>query len=304
MGRYLERASYVCRLLKTQVSVLIDRPIVEIQAGWTLIYESLRCQPPGGILEDASEAFTLADAFTLAGDLTFERSSMNSTRNCLEFGRENARQIRHCISDELWLHLNSIYLEFKETELTQIWKSAPENFYASTEQQLNQVFSLADLTMYRDAPWRFIRLGKEIEAVQRGAALLGTSLKTAEQHPDLMETQLQRDLSAFSADEIYRRIKGHIVEEETAVDMLISDRKLPGSLINNIRSIDRHLLAIGPGHSDRCGLIRMCFGRLADLSGRDWRRSGTMRVVLGKIETESRLLNDLIEDCYFRDYGP
>ena len=34
MGRYLERADHLCRLLRLQTEALVDRPIAEIYNGW------------------------------------------------------------------------------------------------------------------------------------------------------------------------------------------------------------------------------------------------------------------------------
>ena len=110
MGRYLERAEYLCRLLRFQVEALGDRPIREIYFGWSRIYMSLNRRPPGGSITMAgNDDFTLADSYTLADDLTLERSNSDSVWNCFSLGRENARQMRHCISGEMWTCLNLAY---------------------------------------------------------------------------------------------------------------------------------------------------------------------------------------------------
>ena len=76
MGRYLERAAHLCRLLRLQAEALVDRPIREIYFGWSRIYMSLSRQPLGGSIELlGSDDYTLADSYTLADDLTFERSN-------------------------------------------------------------------------------------------------------------------------------------------------------------------------------------------------------------------------------------
>ena len=89
MGRYLERTSHLCSLLRLQVEALVDRPIPEIHFGWRRIYASVDRRPPfGGDFEpDESDDFTLADSYTLAGDLTFERSNLDSVRSCFALGR-------------------------------------------------------------------------------------------------------------------------------------------------------------------------------------------------------------------------
>ena len=122
MGRYMERADHLCRLLRLQTEALVDRPIAEIYNGWNRIYSCLDRQPPGanlgslpgfepdggdGVLRvmgipgsrawqsSGGDEYTLADSFTLADDLTFERSNPSSVFSCFALGRENARQVRH-----------------------------------------------------------------------------------------------------------------------------------------------------------------------------------------------------------------
>ena len=92
MGRYLERAEFLCRLLRPQTEALVDRPIREIHFGWTRIYNCLNRAPPGGSLEPlGSDELALADSYTLADDLTFERSNPDSVWSCFAMGRENTR---------------------------------------------------------------------------------------------------------------------------------------------------------------------------------------------------------------------
>ena len=74
MARYLARAQHLCRLLQLQIESLADRSVREIHYGWARIYLCLGRMPPVGGLEfDSDDDFTLADSYTLAGDLTFER---------------------------------------------------------------------------------------------------------------------------------------------------------------------------------------------------------------------------------------
>ena len=52
MGRYLERAEHLCRLLRLQTEALVDRPVREIYFGWKRIYGSMYRQPPLGEIDD------------------------------------------------------------------------------------------------------------------------------------------------------------------------------------------------------------------------------------------------------------
>ena len=118
MSRYLERAQHYCRLLRLQSEALVDRPVRDINFGWSRIYVSMGREPPAGeIVLTQSDNFTLADSFTLAGDNTFERTNPDSVWSCFSLGRENARQMRQSISAEMWSCLNLAYLRIQNLSI-------------------------------------------------------------------------------------------------------------------------------------------------------------------------------------------
>ena len=131
MGRYFERTGHLCRLLRWQVESLVDRPIREIHFGWYRIYGSLGRPIPGADaqLVGGGDDFMLVDSFALADDLTFERTNADSVWSGFVHGRENARQMRHHLSAEVWTNLNQAYLRFRKLRIEDIWKTAPETFY-------------------------------------------------------------------------------------------------------------------------------------------------------------------------------
>ena len=131
MGRYFERTGHLCRLLRWQVESLVDRPIREIHFGWYRIYGSLGRSIPGADAElvGGGDDYMLVDSFALADDLTFERTNVDSVWSGFSHGRENARQMRHHLSGEVWTNLNQAYLRFRKLRIEDIWKTAPETFY-------------------------------------------------------------------------------------------------------------------------------------------------------------------------------
>ena len=167
MGRYLERASHLSRLLRQQTESLVDRPVRDIYFGWYRIYGALDRQPNPGALElHTDDAYTLADSYTLADDLTFEPTNPDSIRNCFTKGRDNARQMRHHISAEMWFSLNRSYLRLQALEIQHIWVTSPESFYVQTNADIDTLWGVTDATMYRDQGWRFVQLGRFLERAQ------------------------------------------------------------------------------------------------------------------------------------------
>ena len=275
MGRYLERTGRLCRLLQLQVEALVDRPIPEIHFGWRRIYASLHRQPPfggGGDFEpDESDDFTLADSYTLAGDLTFERANPDSIRSCFALGRENARQMRHCISAEMWTCLNLAWLRIRELGIEDIWKISPESFYARTIQEIDTFTGVAEATMYRDEGWRFMRLGRFIERAQCLVALLLAQLATVRAGGEATDTGWTSLLRAHAAFDAYKQSHSVEIRPDRVLDLLVTDPLLPGSLYRSIDTLASELAAIGPSPDSRAGAAAgQLAGRLCALIRHEW----------------------------------
>ena len=301
MGRYLERAGCLCRLLQLQVEALVDRPVPEIQLGWRRIYAVLDRRPPFGddFDSDESDDFTLADSYTLAGDLTFERSNLESLRNCFALGRENARQMRHCISAEMWTCLNLSWLRIRDLDIEDIWKVSPESFYSRTTQDIDTFIGVAEATMYRDEGWRFMRIGRFIERAQLLVALLLAQIATGRAPDTAPEAGWTTLLRAWQAFDAYKR--GHSVEvrPDRVLDLLVADPLLPGSLHRSLETIASELAAIGPGPNARAGAAaERLAGRLCALMRYEWPDHPDRPALLSQAREHCLRLHDLVNAAY------
>ena len=302
MGRYLTRAHYLSHLLELHVQALVDRPVEEIHFGWRRIYRAMKRLPPAGQewLEEAEE-FALADSFTLADDLTFERSNPDSVRSSLERGRENARQMRHCISAEMWTCLNLAFLRVRNLEAVEIWRT-PESFYARTCNEIHNFVGIADATMYRGAAWRFMRLGRAIERVQLVASVI------------LAQTELGRRtkrrtlgwasmLRMHHASEAYARQYGIELRRGRVLDLLVSDPLLPASLLSSVRAAAAELDTIETGPDvEADAAARRLVGRAGALILYDWPEARDRERLLRQVARCARDLHGTVLDA-FVDYG-
>ncbi len=304
MGRYLERAGHLARLLRVQTEVLVDRPTREIRFGWHRLYGALgRPAPTGGAFApDASEAFALADSYTLADDLTFERSNPQALRSCLAMGRENARQMRHCISAEMWSCLNLAWLRVRPLTVADIWRSHPEDFYTATWREIATFMGVAEATMYRGEGWRFMRAGRFIERAQLTVALLLAQLAAARRHggEDSDWTGLLR---ACEAGDAYGRRHGVAIHPERVLDVVATDPLLPGSLCHSLAGAAGELAALGPAPDAEAGAAakRLAAG-LALPPGADWPGAAGRRAALVATGKGTRRLHDLLFAAYI-DYA-
>ena len=306
MGRYLERADHLCRLLKLQVEALVDLPVPEIQFGWSRVYAIVDRQPPFGadFALDENDDFTLADSYTLAGDLTFERSNPDSVRSCFALGRENARQMRHCISAEMWTCLNLAWLRIRDLDIEDIWKDSPENFYARTTREIETFVGVAEATMYRDEGWHFMRLGLFIERAQLLAAVLLAQVATGRTLDTAPETGWTSLLRAFRAFDAYRRRYSVEVRPDRVLELLATDPRLPGSLYRSLEALASELAALGPAPDARSGAAaERLTGRLCALIRYEWPDGQDQADLLARARSHCFRLHDLVNAAYV-DYDP
>ena len=299
MGRYLERAQHLCRLLRLQSEALVDRPIREIYFGWRRIYNSLDREPPGGRLVSGNDAFTLADSYTLADDLTFDRTNPASVWYCFALGRENARQMRHCISAEMWTSLNLAYLRFQRLGLQDIWMSSSEGFYADMETEISTFSGVAEATMYRDDGWHFMQLGQVIERAQLSASLLLAQIDGSAAEEEADWTTLLR---AYHAVDAYNRRYGVEVHSEQVLDLLVTDPMLPNSLCRSLDVTTEQLAELAPApNASSSAAARRLAGRLGALIHYEWPDREDHEESLSQVNTYCLELHNLVNSTYF-DY--
>ena len=303
MGRYLERAQHLCRLLQLQTAALVDRPVQEIYFGWSRIYISVDRQPPGGSLElTDSDDFTLADSYTLADDLTFERTNPGSVWSCFALARENARQTRNCVSTEMWSHLNLVYLRIQKRDIQDIWVTSPESFYGETTNEIDTFMGVAAGTMYRDEGWHFLQLGRFIERALLAISLFLAQLATEVHFEESSEADWISLLRAYHALEVYDRSYSVEVQPGQVLDLLATDPLLPDSLCQSLDVLGAQLDAIGAGPSaESSGATRRLAGRLGSLIHYDWPDMEDREQALQDMGAFCRDLHSLITQTYF-DY--
>ena len=309
MGRYLERTDHLCRLLQLQTEALVDRPVEEIYAGWNRIYRSLDRQPPAaGLTFELSgnfagaEEFTLADSYTLADDLTFERVNPVSLWSCFAAGRENARQMRHCISGEMWRALNLAYLRVQQIRLLDIWTNSPESFYASVSEDIDTFMGVAATTMYRDEGWHFMRLGRNIERAQQMGGLLLTQLVMDGPDEQRFESDWASLLRVYHAFEAYQRAYRVEVIPEQVLNLLVTDPLLPHSVCHALDAVTAELAVLGAGQdADASAAMRRLAGRASAMLHYEWPDSDNRESVLELVAAFCLELHNLITATYF-DY--
>jgi uncharacterized alpha-E superfamily protein len=253
MARYVERAEHASRVLSVLQETQID----------------LHDLDPSGA--PAHEQATLAALGISEPGLPLERIVFDETlaasvASSIQRARENARQVREVISNEMWLHLNQAYWSLREA-------------HGATDRGLEQTLSgvvdscmlwagVTDGTMQRGEGWLFIRLGQFVERADRICRLVNlassrlSTLTDDAAVRDADNVTLLMLLRSCCALETFRKVSPYRVTPRQVVGFLVFDAEFPhtvGYSVHVAQQFANRLCA----QRDEARAVERAFGRLA-----------------------------------------
>ena len=233
-GRYTERTACLARILEVQTSFNRGRTD---SADWSWILT---------LYDDHAEFRERYDEVNAANVTLFyanDRENPGSIVFSIMAARENARTLRALISTDLWQQVNTFYNRFRalppaalsEARLSATCHLVKEECYAQ--------LGVAEATLYRDAGWRFFRLGVFVERADQMSRLLDVRFAQARGRAD---ADARGDFAYWSvllrsaaAHQAFLRSSGGVRDPEQVARFLILDPALPRSLNYCIAEIDR-----------------------------------------------------------------
>ena len=163
MSRYLERAENTVRQLDVTMSLLLDTGGSSPEVRWQRMMASLG-KPAGMEWNDDLEA--------MARSLVFDSLNHVSVTFCVNWARENARQVREEISTEQWQRLNRLYHQMHSPHTQTQFRSNINDALASIVDGIHLFKGVSDTTMIHGQGWQFMRLGRYLERAYATATLL------------------------------------------------------------------------------------------------------------------------------------
>ena len=247
MGRYVERTEHTARLLRHQLTRLVDTPADELALGWRVLYRTLRRSAPATPADaDEAEAFLIADAYTLAGTLVEDETVADSMISCWRAARANASQLRPQLPLRVWTCLNRGYLWIRDCDFHAAWRVSPAELVSESIDRLQLLAGVVNAVMPRDDAWRFLKLGRFVERLQHQTALLDTwdrIGRAPRRRPALSWADLLRVCDAY---ELYCRRHSMTVRRSEVMDLMIRDPEVPRSLRFALHRIEGLLMGIDP----------------------------------------------------------
>jgi uncharacterized alpha-E superfamily protein len=263
LGRYVERADFIARLIEATVrlDVMSSRPAGE--AAWQSALA----------VSDTEEAFAASKAALTQSQvvrfLTLDTGHPGSVVRCLDRARDNARAVRTALTREAWTAINRAWLVFEHRasvgntaatlDLVEVVKNEARGFEGAVHRMLRN-----------QSTW-FIRLGQAVERADNTARLLDVKyhilLPAGEQVGGVVDRdQWTTILQTVSAVTAYRWMYSEGLLPANVIDLLIARAELPRSLAASVEETVEllGLLAKRTGtHGEADRMARMRSARLA-----------------------------------------
>jgi len=259
LGRYVERADFIARLVEATVRLdaLSARPAGE--AAWASALSVTYTE------EAYAAAHQSISQQPVAHFLTLDMSHPGSIVRCLEQARNNARAVRTALTREAWTAINRLWLLFAK-------RVSP----GGTSTTLNLVegvmaeargFEGAIHRMMGNEATMLIQLGAAIERADNTARLLDVKYHLLLPEGEKVGGLVDRDqwttiLQTVSAVTAYRWLYSDGLRPANVIDLLITRAELPRSLAGCVEEVVEQLNALAKrtglqGEADRMARARI-----------------------------------------------
>jgi len=249
-GRYLERAEQLARQLDVTHDILVDLA---------------KPDPAGAGAEWQTTLASLCLPDLPLERLVFDVNEPGSLMGCVSQARENARQVREVIPNDIWERINLAHWNLIETrsaihDETVVTKTLGDVLFTTAA-----LDGLVDASMVRSEAWVFLRLGKWVERLDRigrciAARWQQSANTVSSTKKNVISVTLLKSLGALEA---YRKVSPTKVERKTVLSFLLFQANLPRSLrfcALESENLVGKIPQLNPGSS---ASVTRAFGRLA-----------------------------------------
>src|SRR5437868_7484584 len=212
LGRHLERADHLARILGVHVALSLDRTDEPGPEFWVRFMELAGWR--GSDTGRRDEVIDMLVAGTLGP----------SVRASIAAARLAAQAVRPSLPSELYEQVNALHWRVQKA----VWQPDLYSFLMDVQMSIRLVDGLLEDTMFHDEARDFVRLGKFVErAANVTAVVTHKAAELAEGPEDALEwTAVLKSCFAF---ESYQARYGGGVTEDRVIECLLLDGALPRS---------------------------------------------------------------------------
>jgi len=297
-ARFLERAEWRARLVDVNYRLLVEGPM-RASDPWTPLLEIAGDEEPFLELHGEPDEAKVVDFFVL------DLKNPSSIRSCIAQARENARTLRHTISSELWVDLNTLYLETQRWSLRDLEAESLLSFFAELRERFYRLTGVAYGTLPRDMGYDFLSLGTMLERADNVARLVDVKYHILLPRVDdvggpIDLLQWAAVLRSASGLEAYRKAHGNAIRVDRVLGLLLFDPTFPRSARFCVERARRALGRIGEGGPpEPLAATDWLAARLREGSAEEAIAAG-LHEFLDQVQTECDGISSAIFGAYLR----
>lgn len=261
MGREIERAQNVVRVLEVAHKMALVRQSLDDAITWLPLYSSFEVAPFEPCESELYERLVL------------DPEHPYSVSRCLRTARERGRSLRDHISEEMWAYLNRAHLGLQGLSFETIRRDGRSEFAFRIETLCDAFHGIADDTMMHGSEWRFLRVGKFLERAEMTARILHVKSQSLAIMPGATGRpidvhQWQAMLRSLAGFEPYRRCFDARILSSRVLEFVLRHPDFPRSMGYCISRVDSHLPEESRGPKES-GLRQSLADLLRHLEGTD-----------------------------------
>ncbi len=266
MGRYLERAETMARLLHVGARMnLLPDTVDGFRSEWVSILHA------SGTYAAFEKKYGEAVERNVVTHLFFDRDNPSSVAACIAAARENARIVRTALSAPVWDALNGAYQELKGLERTPRSEISITALTEWTARQHALASGALESTLLRNDGYDFVHLGFSLERADNTARFL--DVKYYVLLPDagfvgsgLDNVQWQTLLRGMQMHRAFHWAYGGEITAAKIADLLILNPACPRSLMTAVEAATIHLDRIARAYGTSTRAQSAARALLAELS--------------------------------------
>jgi uncharacterized alpha-E superfamily protein len=301
MSRYLERAENTARLLEAGFRMALTRGAEAASEEWRSVITTLGKNPSYSAKYDDFTGQKVCN-FVLR-----DPDNGDNVLSMFEVARDNARQSRSSITQEVWEAVNEGFMQLREKLKRSVRENDLGEVLAAIRRNATLVRGATYGSMLRNETYNFARAGTFLERADNTARILdvkyylllpslayiGTSLDTS---------QWDTVLRSVSGERAYHWLNSGRMEPKSITDFLILDRRFPRSLAFCYGQLRENLISLASQHGGEGrskGMIYEADQRLAETPIGEILNRGLHQFLLQFIADNQALASAIAQDYKF-----
>jgi uncharacterized alpha-E superfamily protein len=245
LARYLERAENMARLVNVNANLLLDLPS-EYRPGWLALIDITGSRARFDAREKRAEERDIVHF--LVADLDNPGSILSSVSSA----RENARTLRDVLPNEVWEHMNELFMEIKEELPAALSKRTRFHFLQRIIRGMQTLTGELEGAMSRNDAFTLLMLGRNLERADMTSRIV--DVRSAQPLPpdapgfQPFETiQWLNLLKSLSGYQMYRLSQRTRVSRSAVLDFVLRDLQFPRACLFCLREVEHFLRALPRG---------------------------------------------------------